>query len=347
MGIESYGLSVGSLPHGQRNSIADVADVKVGHSTIEDPGRGLHTGVTVVVPCEGPVFSTRPVAAAHSLNGFGKTCGTVQVAELGYLETPIALTGTMNVGRVADALVENALREEEERAGHALPQSVNPVVGETNDGRISRIQARPVGTKEVLAAIDNASKDFAHGAVGAGRGTVCFGLKGGIGSSSRLVEVGGRAWTVGVLVQTNFGRMPDLMVCGRHMGPQILERIAEDTDARAPEKGSVMVVVATDAPLSSRQLGRVIRRATVGLVRCGSYMGHGSGDIFLGFTTGLSMGAEDGKLPARERVPEESLDAFFRACAEATEEAVLDSLVSAEAATGLDGTVYHSLTEFL
>lgn len=157
MGIESYGLSVGSLPHGQRNSIADVADVKVGHSTIEDPGRGLHTGVTVVVPCEGPVFSTRPVAAAHSLNGFGKTCGTVQVAELGYLETPIALTGTMNVGRVADALVENALREEE-RAGHALPQSVNPVVGETNDGRISRIQARPVGTKEVLAAVDNASK---------------------------------------------------------------------------------------------------------------------------------------------------------------------------------------------
>lgn len=346
MGIESYGLSVGSLPHGQRNSIADVADVKVGHSTIEDPGRGLHTGVTVVVPCEGPVFSTRPVAAAHSLNGFGKTCGTVQVAELGYLETPIALTGTMNVGRVVDALVENALREEE-RAGRALPQSVNPVVGETNDGRISRIQARPVGTKEVLAAIDNASKDFAHGAVGAGRGTVCFGLKGGIGSSSRIVDEGGHSWTVGVLVQTNFGRMPDLMVCGRHMGPQILARIKGETDADAPEKGSVMVVVATDAPLSSRQLGRVIRRATVGLVRCGSYMGHGSGDIFLGFTTGLSMGAEDGKLPARERVPEESLDAFFRACAEATEEAVLDSLVSAEAATGLDGTVYHSLTEFL
>lgn len=346
MGIESYGLSVGSLPHGQRNSIADVADVKVGHSTIEDPGRGLHTGVTVVVPCEGPVFSTRPVAAAHSLNGYGKTCGTVQVAELGYLETPIALTGTMNVGRVADALVENALREEE-RAGHELPQSVNPVVGETNDGRISRIQARPVGTQEVLAAIDGASKEFAHGAVGAGRGTVCFGLKGGIGSSSRIVDEGGRAWTVGVLVQTNFGRMPDLMVCSRHMGPQILARIKGETDADAPEKGSVMVVVATDAPLSSRQLGRVIRRATVGLVRCGSYMGHGSGDIFLGFTTGLSMGAEGGKLPVRERVPEESIDAFFRACAEATEEAVLDSLVSAEAATGLDGTVYHSLTEFL
>ena len=252
----------------------------------------------------------------------------------------------MNVGRVADALVENALREEE-HAGHALPQSVNPVVGETNDGRISRLQARPVGTKEVLAAIDGASKEFARGAVGAGRGTVCFGLKGGIGSSSRLVEEAGRARTVGVLVQTNFGRMPDLMVCGRHMGPQILERVAENTDAHAPEKGSVMVVVATDAPLSSRQLGRVIRRATVGLVRCGSYMGHGSGDIFLGFTTGLSMGAEDGALPVCERVPEESLDAFFRACAEATEEAVLDSLVSAEATAGLDGTVYHSLTEFL
>lgn len=178
MGIESYGLSVGSLPRGPRNSIADVAEVKVGHATVDDPNRGLHTGVTVIVPCKGPVFSTRPVAAAHSLNGYGKTCGTVQVAELGYLETPIALTGTMNVGRVADALVENALREEA-CAGHVLPQSVNPVVGETNDGRISRIQARPVGTKEVLAAIDSASKDFARGAVGAGRGTVCFGLKGG------------------------------------------------------------------------------------------------------------------------------------------------------------------------
>ncbi|MCI6507907.1 MAG: P1 family peptidase, partial [Olsenella sp.] len=202
-------IRTGELPHGRRNSIADVSGVTVGHATVD---RGdVHTGVTVVVPCEGPVIARRPVAAAHVLNGFGKTCGLVQVGELGCIETPIALTNTLCVGRVADGLVTNALREARS-AGLPLPSTINPVVGETNDGRVSDIRARAVGESDVLAAIDSASADFARGSVGAGRGTVCFGLKGGIGSSSRLIEIGGATYTLGVLVQSNFGRMPDLAV---------------------------------------------------------------------------------------------------------------------------------------
>lgn len=335
-------LSVGSLPCGPRDSITDVGGVTVGHATIN---RGdVHTGVTVVRPCEGPVLARRPVAAAHVLNGFGKTCGLVQVSELGCLETPIALTNTLCVGRVADALVTHALREAE-RDGLDLPGTINPVVGETNDGRINNIRARSVGGRDVLDAIDAAGTDFAHGAVGAGRGTVCFGLKGGIGSSSRLVEIGGATYTLGVLVQSNFGRMPDLAVCGEPIGRRIAGKLAVTEE---PERGSVMVVVATDAPLSSRQLGRVIRRATVGLVRCGSYMGHGSGDVFIGFTTANYMSDSANGMPLGLQVlPEAALDGLFRACAEATEEAVLDSLLSAESARGLDGTLYHSLAEFL
>lgn len=335
-------LSVGSLPCGPRDSITDVGGVTVGHATINRSD--VHTGVTVVRPCEGPVLARRPVAAAHVLNGFGKTCGLVQVSELGCLETPIALTNTLCVGRVADALVTHALREAGE-SGLPLPTTVNPVVGETNDGRINDIRNRSIGEEDVVAAIGAAGPDFARGAVGAGRGTVCFGLKGGIGSASRLARVDERDYVVGVLVQSNFGRMPDLMVEGKPVGRRIAEELGA---ADRPERGSVMVVVATDAPLSSRQLGRVVRRATVGLVRCGSYMGHGSGDVFLGFTTANSMGIERGQGLVRfDCLAEEGLDPLFRACAEACEAAVLDSLMEAEPMRGLDGTIYHSLREFL
>lgn len=337
-------IGVGKLPRGTRNAITDVAGVRVGHATVDHGD--AHTGVTVIVPCEGNVYARKPVAAAHVLNGFGKTCGLVQLEELGCLETPIALTNTLCVGRVADALVTHALREAE-RDGLDLPGTINPVVGETNDGRINNIRARSVGGRDVLDAIDAAGTDFAHGAVGAGRGTVCFGLKGGIGSSSRLIEIGGATYTLGVLVQSNFGRMPDLAVCGEPIGRRIAGKLAVTEE---PERGSVMVVVATDAPLSSRQLGRVIRRATVGLVRCGSYsyMGHGSGDVFIGFTTANYMSDSANGMPLGLQVlPEAALDGLFRACAEATEEAVLDSLLAAEPMRGLDGTFYHSLSEFL
>ena len=335
-------IEIGSLPRGPRNAITDVKGVRVGNATIDHDD--THTGVTVVVPCEGNAYARKPVAAAHVLNGFGKTCGLVQVQELGCIETPIALTNTLCVGRVADALVTHALREAQ-RDGLPLPTTINPVVGETNDGRINDIRNRSIGEGDVLSAIDSANADFARGAVGAGRGTVCFGLKGGIGSSSRLVGIDLATYTVGVLVQSNFGRMPDLVVCREPVGQRIAPELAA-TDG--PERGSVMVVVATDAPLSSRQLGRVIRRSTAGLVRCGSYMGHGSGDVIVGFTTANSMPDSPVGVPRSLSVlPETALDGLFRACAEATEEAVLDSMLCAEPMRGLDGTVYHSLAEFL
>lgn len=335
-------IEIGSLPHGERNAITDVTGVRVGNATIDHDD--THTGVTVIVPCEGNAYARKPVAAAHVLNGFGKTCGLVQVQELGCIETPIALTNTLCVGRVADALVTHALREAQ-RDGLPLPTTINPVVGETNDGRINDIRNRSIGEGDVLSAIDSANADFARGAVGAGRGTVCFGLKGGIGSSSRLVGIGLATYTVGVLVQSNFGRMPDLTVCGEPVGRRIAGQLAATEE---PERGSVMVIVATDAPLSSRQLGRVIRRSTAGLVRCGSYMGHGSGDVIVGFTTANSMPDSPVGVPRSLSVlPETALDGLFRACAEATEEAVLDSMLCAEPMRGLDGTVYHSLAEFL
>ena len=335
-------IEIGSLPHGERNAITDVTGVRVGNATIDHDD--THTGVTVIVPCEGNAYARKPVAAAHVLNGFGKTCGLVQVQELGCIETPIALTNTLCVGRVADALVTHALREAQ-RDGLPLPTTINPVVGETNDGRINDIRNRSIGEGDVLSAIDSANADFARGAVGAGRGTVCFGLKGGIGSSSRLVGIGLATYTVGVLVQSNFGRMPDLTVCGEPVGRRIAGQLAATEE---PERGSVMVIVATDAPLSSRQLGRVIRRSTAGLVRCGSYMGHGSGDVIVGFTTANSMPDSPVGMPRSLSVlPETALDGLFRACAEATEEAVLDSMLCAEPMRGLDGTVYHSLAEFL
>ena len=335
-------LRVGALPHGQHNAITDVAGVRVGHATLDQAD--THTGVTVIIPCRDNVYARKPVAAAHVLNGFGKTCGLMQVEELGCLETPIALTNTLCVGRVADGLITYTMEEAKE-SGICVPSTINPVVGETNDGRINDIRNRAISEKDVLAAIDSAATEFARGSVGAGKGTVCFGLKGGIGSSSRLVEACGETFTIGVLVQSNFGRMQDLMVCGIPIGKRIAAQLAT---AEQPERGSVMVVVATDAPLTSRQLRRVIRRAAVGLVRCGSYMGHGSGDVFVGFTTANSMGESptDRALELRA-LPETKLDGLFRACAEATEEAVLDSLICAKPTRGLDGTPHHSLCEFL
>ena len=216
-GIRAYGRTVGTLPTGKRNLITDVAGVRVGHSTINR--KATHTGVTVILPVEGKVYKHRPVAASYVLNGFGKTVGTVQLDELGCLETPIALTNTLCAGRVADALVTYTLEHNKSAT------SVNPVVGETNDGRINQIRTRAVTEDHVRAAMSAAGEDFAQGCVGAGTGTVCFGLKGGIGSASRVVELCGSSYTLGVLVQSNFGLMEDLLVCGEPVGTRIAAQL--------------------------------------------------------------------------------------------------------------------------
>lgn len=339
--IGEWGVRVGILPAGPRDQITDVPGVRVGHWTLHTETQ--HTGVTVILPREENVYLHKCVAAADVVNGYGKTLGLVQVEELGVLETPIALTGTLNVGLVHDALVQYAI--DTCAAEGVRVRSVNPVVGECNDGTLGDNRTRPVGYAQVMQAIAGASADFAEGAVGGGAGMICHELKGGIGSASRVIEYGGRPYTVGVLVQANHGQLADLTIGGRCVGPAIAARIARQP--RPEEKGSCILVLATDLPVSDRQLRRIIRRCAVGLCRNGSYLGHGSGDICLGFTTaGGPHEQEMQDFVSQTVLNENRINQAFRAAAEAAEEAVLNALFSAQAVTGVDGQLCHALQEF-
>ena len=340
MRIREYGIRIGSMEPGARNKISDVPGVTVGHCTVSDERH--QTGVTVVMPCEDNPFTNRLPCAAFVLNGFGKTAGLVQIDELGTLETPIALTNTLNVGLAHDAMVEYMLRRC--RAEKVRLTSVNPVVCECNDASLNDIAERAVRREHVFQAIENACADFAEGAVGCGRGLTCHGLKGGVGSASRIVEIDQKRYTVGVLVQTNHGRLRDLNIEGNPVGERIFHEISENQ----PDKGSCIVILATDLPLSDRQIRRVIKRCSVGLARLGSYIGHGSGEVFIGFSTANRCRSDDarGILPA-EQLNESKIDLCFRAAAEATEEAVLNSMVEAETVTGCSGQTRRSLADFL
>ncbi len=322
-------MTIGRLPHGPGNRITDVPGVRVGHCTVDEGN--CHTGVTVVMPpCRNP-YVNKLTAASCVFNGYGKTLGLVQVDELGTLETPVALTNTLNVGRVHDAMVSWMLKICGED-GIKLT-SVNPVVCECNDSRISEIALRPIGEKEVFAAIASASADFEQGSVGAGRGTICYGMKGGIGSSSRLMELDGQTCTMGVLVQSNYGASADFrQAC-------LPENLAES------DQGSIILIVATDLPLSARQLRRVLRRSSVGMARLGSYIGHGSGEIAVGFTT--APREDQGPFQIQRILKEEQMNLPFRAVGECAEEAILQSLWNAQPDTFLDGSPVPSLQQFL
>lgn len=337
-----YAITIGSLPCGPLNKISDVPGVTVGHCTVATDEH--NTGVTVILPSEANVFAHKLPAACFVWNGFGKTSGLAQIEELGTLESPIALTNTLNVGLVQDALVEYMV-ERCKKDGVPM-HSINTVVGECNDSGLSNIALRAVGQKEVFAAIESACADFAEGDVGAGKGTICHGLKGGIGSASRLLELDGQTYTLGVLVQSNYGKLADLTVCGKNIGADILEQ--QKLDDVVVDKGSIMMIVATDLPLSDRQLKRVIKRCSVGLARLGSYVGHGSGEIMIGFSTAepLPYPAEAAILPRRQ-LNENKIDLAFRAAAETTEEAVLNSMLCAAPVRGWQGNLRHSLAEYL
>lgn len=346
MRIRDYGVTPGVMKTGPYNKITDVPGVLVGHKTIRTEEN--RTGVTVIVPGPGNIFERKFVAAGYVHNGFGKTCGLVQVEELGTLETPIALTNTLNVGLVADALVEYTVRQCEKDRIEA--KSVNPVVGECNDSSINHIQHRAVSFKEVEEAFSSACEDFEEGAVGAGTGTVCYGLKGGIGSASRVIKIGDRDYTLGALVQSNFGATEDLIINGYPAGQKILEEKGkrEKMASAEQDKGSIMTVIATDLPLSDRQLKRIIRRAGVGIARTGAYTGHGSGEVMIGFTTAnRQQGAEAREIISQTCIREDLINLVFKAAAEAVCEAILNSMTAAEKTEGLNGQVYYSLSEFL
>jgi len=330
-------LRIGRMERGFRNSIGDVPGVAVGHCTIDN--ERSKTGVTVVMPCRDDIFRNKLVAACHVLNGFGKTAGLMQIEELGTLETPIALTNTLNVGLVYDAMVEYMARTAE-RNGYSI-RSVNPVVCECNDALLNDIRYRAVGQKEVFEAIESAGTCFAEGDVGAGKGMICHGLKGGIGSSSRVIRIDGEMFTLGVLVLTNHGALSDLTVNGENIG----EEIARSIHGETPDKGSCIVIIATDLPVTSRQLKRIIRRCSVGLARLGGYIGHGSGEVMIGFSTANRI-TEDRGIMSLRCINDTWIDTAFRAAAEATEEAVLRSMLAAKPVKGVDGTVRRSLREF-
>ena len=342
------GIAPGIFAPGPYNAITDVEGVLVGHATVREGDR-VRTGVTAIRPHGGNVFRSRVPAAMHVGNGFGKLLGVTQVRELGELETPVLLTCTLCVWKAADALTEWMLARE----GMEGVRSINPVVGETNDGGLNDIRSRPITPEHVRAALESArTGPVEEGSVGAGTGTRAFGWKGGIGTSSRVVpdELGG--YTVGVLVQSNFGGILSIAGApvGRELGRYSFQGAAPGSDAPFGAdqgegrgggdegQGSIMMVVATDAPLSPLKLERVARRAMMGLARTGSFAGNGSGDYVIAFSTasGVRRGGDD--VLAVEEVANNRMSSLFLATVEATEEAVYNSLFKAATVSGMGNT---------
>jgi D-aminopeptidase len=376
-------MVVGVLPPGRLNAITDVKGVRVGHETLMK-GDAVRTGVTAIVPHEGNLFQEKVPAAVFVGNGFGKLAGSTQVQELGEIETPILLTNTLSVPRAADALIEWMLA----LPGNEEVRSVNPLVGETNDGFLNDIRGRHVGREEVFRALRAARGGAVEeGAVGAGTGTVAFGFKGGIGTASRVLPSSRGGYTVGVLVQTNFGGVLTMngAPVGRELGKYYLKEDlapaprggrpkegdaaarSNDRDLAPPSNendaapsngndgaappvadradGSVIVVVATDAPLDARSLRRLAARAMLGLARTGSPSTQGSGDYVIAFSTYAPNRPRHGETAPRNvtALPNEAMSPLFLACVEATEEAVYNSLLRAETVKGRDGNRAEAL----
>ncbi|HWQ31367.1 MAG TPA: P1 family peptidase [Blastocatellia bacterium] len=335
------GIEPGVLPPGKLNAITDVAGVRVGHATLIK-GDNVRTGVTAILPHAGNLFQEKVAAAIYVGNGFGKLMGSTQVNELGEIETPILLTGTLNVPRVADALLDWMLA----LPGNERVLSINPVVAETNDGFLNDIRGRHVGRDEVFAAL-RAAKDgpVEEGSVGAGTGTMAFGFKGGIGTASRVVPAGG--YTVGVLVQSNFGGVLTIngAPVGRELGRYYLKEQIEQKrtgqrqsadSASDRADGSIIMVVATDAPLDHRNLKRLAERAMMGLARTGSPATNGSGDYVIAFSTANRIRADE-RVRSVQVLGNEAVSPLFLAAVEATEEAIYNSLLRATTVTGRDG----------
>lgn len=342
-GIRDYGIAIGRMQQGDQNTITDVEGVTVGQVTLSEGD--MQTGVTAVLPHQGSIFNDKLIAASHVFNGFGKSMGLIQLNELGTLETPIILTNTLSIGVCADALIDYMLHLNPE-IGRATG-TVNPVVCECNDMMLNDIRTRYVRRDHIFSAIQRAETTFEQGGVGAGTGMVCYGLKGGIGSASRIVPLSHGCYTIGVLVLANFGLKQDLIINGQPIGKMLTEDVEKEPE-KEPEKGSVIIIVATDLPVSSRQLNRIIKRSAVGLSRTGSFIGNGSGDIVIGFSTAQRIPhASRDKLMSIDTIHDNDIDQAFHGVAEATEEAVLNALVGANPTVGRGGLKVESLRDYL
>jgi len=344
------GITIGILRTGPLNAITDVAGVRVGQVTVA-AGDSINTGITAILPHGGNVFLEKVPAAVSVGNGFGKLTGIAQVRELGEIESPIVLTCTLCVPRAADGVLTYLLG----LPGNENVQSINAVVGETNDGGLNRIRLRPITEAQVLEAIRAAREGpVAEGSVGAGRGTIAFGWKGGIGTSSRVLPPALGGWTIGVLVQTNFGGVLTIggAPVGQRLGryylqgqvqPPAVSRQPSEASPQPSADGSIMIVIATDAPLDSRGLERLAQRAFLGVARTGSPMTNGSGDFAIAFSTATAVRRNPlgpGQLTrSAETVANDAMSPLFEAVVEATEEAILNSLFRAETVRGPRGTV--------
>ena len=333
------GIKIGVLSPGKWNAITDVPGVKVGHTTLFK-GDSVRTGITAILPNDGNIFQQKVPAGIFVGNGFGKFAGSTQVLELGNLETPIILTNTLSVSIAMDAVVEYTLHQK----GNENVQSVNAVVGETNDGYLNDIRGRHVQKQDVLNAIHNAKEGIIEeGCVGAGTGTVCFGFKGGIGTASRKLPTQSGSYTVGVLVQTNFGGV--LQVDGVPVGRELNKFYLSDQLNNVVD-GSCMIVVATDAPLDSRNLNRLAKRAFMGLAKTGGIASNGSGDYVIAFSTDSSLRIPFASKDQKQTtgvLTNDAVSPLFLAVIEATEEAIINSLLAAKTTNGKEGHIVESL----
>lgn len=334
-------VKIGDLKTGLKNNICDVPGVLVGHVTVREGNN--KTGITCILPHSSNMFKEKVVGGSYVYNGFGKSVGLIQVDELGTIETPILLTNTLSVGKVTDGLISYMLKDNPEIG--VSTSTVNSLVLECNDGSINQIQNRILDEKHVFEAINNASDDFLEGNIGAGTGMKCHGFKGGIGSSSRIVKINNEEYIVGVLVNSNFGSSngTDLIFNGRRLGNLIKDyKLKQEED-----KGSIIVVIGTNAPLDSRQLKRLAKRAELGIARTGSYAGNGSGDIMVAFSTENKV-KNDPKIALDDiiRFSDHFINILFKAVVDATEEAVLNSMLNSTSETSYNGTHYKSLIEY-
>ncbi|HEU4995950.1 MAG TPA: P1 family peptidase [Gemmatimonadaceae bacterium] len=337
------GVAPGIFAPGPRNAITDVQGVAVGQVTVNE-GDSVRTGVTAILPHSGNLYRERVPAGLHVGNGFGKLLGVTQLRELGELETPVLLTCTLCVWKAADAMVEWLL----ERPDMQQVRSINPVVGETNDGTLNAIRSRPIRREHVRSALESAGTTVEEGSVGAGAGTVAFGWKGGIGTSSRVLPQSLGGWTVGILVQSNFGGILQVLGApvGKELGRYSFQRdVAGGSGPGEAERhehgdGSIMMVVATDAPLSDRNLERLAARTMLGLARTGSFAGNGSGDYAIAFSTSPSVRrAVDARRLSPQELANEEMSGLFEAVVEATEEAIYNSIFRATSVSANGRTV--------
>lgn len=329
------GIKVGTLLPGNLNAITDVSGVLVGHKTLIT-GDNVRTGVTAVLPHEDNLFKEKVPAAIYVFNGFGKLAGYTQVEELGNIESPIILTNTLSVGETVKATVKYVLNID----GNEDVRSVNAVVGETNDGYLNDIRGMHITEQDVINAIASAkSGSVEEGSVGAGTGTVAFGLKGGIGTSSRLATIGNKTYTVGVLVQTNFGR--ELILNGIPYTKEV-----KHEEVKRKEDGSCMIVIATDAPLTTQNLKRLAKRSFIGMGRTTTVMSNGSGDYAIAFSTAYKIPHEpvNQKYEVPDLIDNNAMTILFQAVEEATQEAIYNSLFAATTITGFKGRVVESIS---